>query len=139
MNSSSITIPNPSAKLEVSERSRKVAIQVSDRIGVDELSLLLMQTHHDYARDDPQVDEEGQVETLSLWYAEETLAVPQIVLELYRLAGSGLEEWSDVAVELRDLAVGSESGYVEGLFRAFSGMAQKQLEGKNRMEDPMFW
>ncbi len=79
------------------------------------------------------------MERVSLWYAEEALAVPQIVIALYRLARSGEGEWAQMAWDIRSAVVESESGCVEGLFRAFSGLAQKQLEGARRTNNPLFW
>ena len=89
--------------------------------------------------DEGSEDEDVELERAMMWYAEEALAVPQIVMAISRLSGSSEGEWSEMAADLRRELVGKEGDYVESIFRAFCGLAQKQVEGKLRLENALFW
>ena len=140
LNASTLTIPNTAVQLAVDEASRNISIHMSDRTGIDEIDCLLLTKSYDYyAVDEIEGEEEGKLDRLSYWYAAEALAVPQILVALCRLSSSGAGERAEMAVEIRSEAVEDESSFVEGLFRAFSGLAQKQLEGTRRSTDALFW
>lgn len=127
-------------RLEIDEEARKLAFQLSDLIAIDEEACLLLLNSYDRnALDDVHGDSEGKLERVSLWYAEEALAAPQIILALYRLSEHGRGEWAEMAIELRTMVVENESRYLEGLFRAFSGLAQTQVQGSRRSDDALFW
>ena len=137
LNSSTVIVPHTTAQIDIEETARQVSLRLSDRIDVDEIDcLLLVRSYDRYAVDDL---EEGKVERVALWYAEEALAVPQIVLALYGLAQSEAGDWELVAADVRAQAVEDESRYVEELFRAFSVLAQKQLKGVGRSDNAIFW
>lgn len=140
LNTSSLTIPHTSAQLGIDERSRTTALELSDRLGIDELEcLLLVKSYDRHALRDFEDEQDGDVNRVALWYAEEAEAVPQIVLALYRLSRDRDEGWAGMVAEMRQVAVGDETKYVEGLFRAFGRMAQKQLEGMRRSENAILW
>lgn len=90
--------------------------------------------------DDRAVADDGRLVRVLAWWSEETLAIAEITLNLLLLStGMGDQDWSEMAGGLRDTILEDPEQMIENLFKAFSGLAQKPLEGHRRAEYPLFW
>lgn len=140
--SSSITIPETKATLDVVKGSRKIALQLSDATEMDEVDAFIMWESYashsieDTAPGDGQSHEDALMDRLLLWYEQELLAVPQIVMALY-VPSSEPTGWEEVAADLRVQVLGEQSAYIEELFRAFSVIAQRPVESK--LSRSLYW
>ncbi|WWD21286.1 hypothetical protein CI109_105770 [Kwoniella shandongensis] len=138
LNKPSFTIPNTSVQFDVDESTRRVALKVSDVLGLDEIAAFMMAKSYLTFSVDEETDEEKMVERVILWYSEETLAVPQIALALLKLSDDE-GPLGQAAHEIRMEVMADPAKYIEGLFRAFSGLAQRDLDEKQRSSSPLFW
>jgi len=137
----SVTLPSPSTsssstsppKFDVDKASRSIALRLSDATGVNEITAFaLWKSYASHSIEDPtpqpgQTHEDAVLDRLMLWYEQELLAVPQIVMALYVPAAEPTG-WEDLAAKFRDDVLGDQAAYIEGLFRAFSTIAQKPVE-----------
>ncbi|ORX39314.1 hypothetical protein BD324DRAFT_588209 [Kockovaella imperatae] len=131
LKSNTVNVPHTSVSLDVSEKNRKLAYQLSQRADIDEVeALILYRTCN---------DEESTLDRLTLWYAEEALAAPRLVMALQRLSQRGLDEWSRIAGDVLTNIITDEAKYIETIFRAWSSVAQKPLEGVQRSDQALFW
>lgn len=83
------------------------------------------------------MDEDKVIERLLMWVAEEALAAPQIALAVLRISDDETP-LGQLAYDVRVEAIGDPEKYIEGLFRAFSGLAQREVDQKKEL-DPVFW
>jgi nuclear pore complex protein Nup188 len=106
-------------------------------------SLVLCKSYEIHSLDDDRTSaDEGRITRVLAWWSEETVAVAEIAVTVLLLGtggGSGDQDWSELAVGLRETILADPEQYIEGLFRAFSTLAQKPLEGDRRSEYPLFW
>ena len=84
-------------------------------------------------------DDDTNADRLILWYAEEALTIPRMVMALQRLSQKSIGEWSWIAAEVLANIITDEEKYIELTFRAWSNLAQKPLEGGQRSDQVMFW
>ncbi|GMK57122.1 hypothetical protein CspeluHIS016_0309620 [Cutaneotrichosporon spelunceum] len=133
LQSSSITVPDSDAKLDVDAGSCAIALRLSGKVNIDEVtSFLLWKSYAMHSLDDmPSGPAEDTVfERLLAWYEQELIAVPQIVMAL-QFAG---EELADVLKE----ATGEPGKYIEELFKAFAALAQRPIDEK-RLKRGLYW
>jgi nuclear pore complex protein Nup188 len=145
---STISIPGtvpPAPKLEVDKASRSIALRLADAAGLNELTaFLLWKSYASHSIEDTapaagQTQEDAILERLMLWYEQELLAAPQIVMALY-VPASQATGWEDLAAALRDEILGDQASYIEGLFRAFSLLAQKSVGGESdSLSRGLYW
>jgi nuclear pore complex protein Nup188 len=138
--SSAITIPHTSSTLEIDDSWRQLALKLSDRIDVDAIECyVLCQSYVAYAVDDERAGE-GKLERVMMWYAEEVEAVSGIAEAVLRLSREQEgEEWIELAEQIRAEMLPDPAKYLEGIFRAWSSLAQKPLSGNYRSEHGLFW
>ena len=84
-------------------------------------------------------DTHADLDSMTIWYADEALAIPQVVLALDRLSRRDIDPWSTVAEQVRAKIIPDDGKFIEGLFRAWAMLAQKALGGAKRSDDPLFW
>lgn len=90
--------------------------------------------------DDRATADDGRLVRVLAWWSEETLSVAEITVNLLLLGtGMGEQDWSESAGGLRDSIMEEPEQMIENLFKAFSGLAQKVLDGQRRAEYPLFW
>lgn len=136
--SSALVSSSSTAKFDVDAGSRVISLRIADETDLDEITaFLLWKSYALHSLDDPvpapgQSDEDALVERLLAWYEQELVAVPQIVMAL-QFAGDvdGLE---DVQKEI----LGDHAKYIEELFKAFAGLAQRSVDEK-RLKRGLFW
>lgn len=149
LESSSITVPRSKATLAVDADSRKVALKLADKIKVDEVScFLLFRSYQAYALDRIETERalrEGRDaevhDQLVRWYMEECVAAVQVVLAALSAPepDEDNEDVVDVATGVRDEVLQDVPAFIEGLFRAFGGLAQRRLEGYQRSHLALEW
>lgn len=140
LGASSASIPNTNSQITFDDTIRQLALKLSDRIGIDAVECILLCKSYDaYSLDSP--DEEGsKLDRLGMWYAEDVEAVSGIVLAVLRLSViPGTNPWADLVTDLRVEMLGDVSKYLEGLFRAWGGLAQKSLDSERRTHNALFW
>ncbi|KAL7421020.1 hypothetical protein Q5752_003904 [Cryptotrichosporon argae] len=127
----SLTLPRTTASFKVEAGARDISTRLADLVRVDEtVAFWFFKSYAAYSIEPalPRAGEdEALLERLQLWYEQELLAVPQIVMALY-VPPSEPTGWEQLAADLKGDILGDEASYIEGLFRAFSGLAQKQVE-----------
>lgn len=122
-------------KVEVDESTRQIALKVSDIVNVDEIeAFLITKSYLTFSVDDGS----DVADRVVLWYAEEALAVPQIALAILKLSDEE-GELGQLAHDVRTEALSEQSKHIEGLFRSFSGLAQRSLDEKQRSWNALFW
>ena len=61
-------------------------------------------------------------------------------MALQRLAtGRSEGEWTRIAAEMLGQIILDDTQYIEQLFRSWSEVAQRQLQGSQRSEEGLFW
>ncbi|WVQ93092.1 hypothetical protein IAU59_000156 [Kwoniella sp. CBS 9459] len=138
INKASITLPRTSAQLSVDEVTRKTALKVSETVNIDEISAVIIVKSYLTFSVEEETDEDVVLERALLWYAEEVLAVPQIALAVLKLSDDE-GEMGQLAHDVRMETMADPAKYIEGLFRAFSGLAQRDLGEKQRGSHALFW
>lgn len=80
-------------------------------------------------------------EGLLSWYAEETLALPEIVLRLSELAYDEEveKEWKTLGVDAQEAYWHDADACIQGLFRGWAGLATRNLGQAQRSEHALFW
>ncbi|WVQ73653.1 hypothetical protein IAR50_003233 [Cryptococcus sp. DSM 104548] len=134
----SFTLPQTQVAFTVDDNARKIALEVSDQLDMDEYAAFMAtRSYLDFSLDE-ETNEVRFVDRVVLWVAEETLAVPQIALAILKLSD---EETAlgNLAYDVRVEAIGEPEKYIEGLFRGFSVLAQKEVDEKKRKMDALFW
>lgn len=137
-----VTIPGTSATFEVDLELAKLAEHLSKRaeIGIDEAAVLCKSYELHSLDDERSSADDGRIARILAWWSEESIAVAEISTAAL-LLGSGTEEqdWGDLAASLKETLMAEPEKWIEGLFRAFSGLAQTPLSGSQRSEYPLFW
>lgn len=127
-----VQIPGTDIKMDIDAGSRSIALRISDAVNINEItSFLLWKSYTSYSVEEPtpakgKSEEDAVVDRLLLWYEQELLAVPQIVMALY-VPASQHTGWEELAAELRPDILGDQASFIESLFRAFGGLAQKPI------------
>jgi hypothetical protein len=141
----SVTIPSTNLSLPLTESSRKIASTLAERQSTSELDgFLLCESYDRYSLDaaeHAEGDQRRKVERLTLWYAEECLAVPQILVILQHLNSDGLYGLQEVANSILSEVIEDDRSFIESLFRGWGRLAQKSLDARQR-PDPgqaLFW
>jgi hypothetical protein len=138
----SITIPGTSTTFEVDDALSTVAEKLAQKadISLNE-ALVICKSYELHSLDDNRVSaDDGRLLRVLAWWSEETLAVAEITVNILLLStGVGEQDWSEIAGGLRDRIMEDSEQMIESLFKAFSGLAQKSLEGQRRAEYPLFW
>jgi hypothetical protein len=138
----SITIPGTSATFEVDDALSSLAEKLGQKADISlNDALVICKSYELHSLDDDRaVADEGRLTRVLAWWSEETLAVAEITVNLLLLStGMGDQDWSEMAGGVRDAVLEDSEQMIEKLFKAFSGMAQKSLEGQRRAEYPLFW
>lgn len=139
--SASLTIPRSSAIIEITEATKVLAGKLAERAGIlPSEAALLIKSYDVYALD--QATGSNKLERLLAWYAEEVEAVPGIVLaiqHLCKVVDKQQSAWVEMATTLREEIIPDASTFMEGLFRGWGSLAQKQIEGVQRAEESMLW
>lgn len=137
-----VTVPNTELTLEVDPASKTFAERLVKETGIDELTALMFWKSyalHSLEDVDPQPgqsEEDAVFERLLLWYEQQLLAVPQIIMALYAPAANP-KGYEEVAEDLRKDILGDQSQFIEKTFRAFSQLAQKPIDPRSTR--PLFW
>ncbi|TYJ52049.1 hypothetical protein B9479_007350 [Cryptococcus floricola] len=132
------TLPQTEVAFTVADNVRKIALEVSDLLDMNEYAAFLAtRSYLDYSLDE-ETSEERIVDRVVLWVAEETLAVPQIALAVLKLSDDETP-LGNLAYDVRVEAIGEPEKYIEGLFRGFSVLAQKEVDERKRKMDALFW
>jgi nuclear pore complex protein Nup188 len=125
-------------KFDIIESTRSLALRLAERAEIDEVdAYLLVASYKAYALEGEE--EDGLFDRVCMWYGEEVVAVGQVVMAVDKLSREELGDWSDMASRLRPEVMGDEGKYIEGLFRGWSGLAQKPLEGAKKQEQGLLW
>lgn len=136
------TIPGTSATFEVDAELAALATKLSTRarMGIED-ALIICKSYELHSLDDDRgVADDGRLARILAWWSEEAVAVAEISTTLLLLgSGFGDQDWTEVAAGIRDELMSEPEKWIEGLFRAFSGLAQKALAGNQRSEYPLFW
>ncbi|WVW79510.1 hypothetical protein I302_101479 [Kwoniella bestiolae CBS 10118] len=142
----SFPVPQSSVSIPVDPSIKSLAQRLSETTNIDEVSsYLLVKSYQTFSLDEVDLEKEEDkdriLDRLILWYSEETLAIPQIVLALLKLSNDDDSELGQLANDVRVDITGGEdtSKYVEGLFRGFSNLAQQSLSEKQRGPNALFW
>jgi nuclear pore complex protein Nup188 len=139
---SNVTIPGTSASFEVTSELESLADKLAKRADIGSTdSLVLCRSYELHSLDDDRTSADtGRLARVLAWWSEETVAVAEIVVTLLLLGtGSEGQSWTEMASSLRETVMAEPEQYLEQLFRAFSNLAQKPLEGDRRSEYPLFW
>lgn len=137
-----VTVPGTELTLEVDPASKAFAERLVKETGIDELTALMFWKSyalHSLEEVEPQPgqsEEDAVFERLLLWYEQQLLAVPQIIMALYAPAANP-KGYEEVAEEMRKDILGDQSQFIEKTFRAFSQLAQKPIDP--RSPRPLFW
>jgi nuclear pore complex protein Nup188 len=137
-----VTIPGTSATFEADDALKTLAEKLATKadISVEDASVVCKSYELHSLDDDRAVADDGRLTRVLAWWSEETVAMAEITVNLLLLgSGTGEHDWSEMAAGLRDMIVADPEQMIEKLFRAFSGLAQKPLEGNHRAEYPLFW
>ncbi|WVQ81393.1 hypothetical protein IAT38_003517 [Cryptococcus sp. DSM 104549] len=136
----SFTLPHTSAQYTVDEATRKLALKVSDAMGLDEIGAFLATRSYMEFSTDGEMGEEDMLERIKRWAAEETLAVPHLALEILKRSEQE-DELGQLAYDVKMVAMKNTAAYIEGLFRAFSVQAQKEVDTQYERgaDDAVFW
>lgn len=137
-----VTIPGTAATFEVDAELAKLASQLASRTGcsIDDACALCKSYELYSLDDDRRVADDGRLARILAWWSEETVAVAEIAVNVLVLgAGLGEQDWGDMAAGVREILMEDPEKWIEGLFRAFSALAQKPLEGSQRSDYPLFW
>nr|ODO03849.1 nuclear pore complex protein Nup188 [Cryptococcus depauperatus CBS 7855] len=138
LNKDTFTLPRTDVTFVVDDTTRQLAIRLSDALNIDEIgAFLTTKSYLTYSLDEDTQDDKI-LDRLMLWVAEESLAAPQIALAALRLSNDE-GTLGQLAYDVKIEAIGSPTDYIEGLFRAFSGLAQRELKTREREQDPLFW
>lgn len=138
----SITIPGTTATFEVDDALSALAEKLGQKTDISlNDSLIICKSYELHSLDDDRaVADDGRLPRVLAWWSEEMLAVADITVNILLLgSGVGEQDWSEMAVGLRDAIMAEPEQMIEHLFRAFSGLAQKPLESHQRAEYPLFW
>ncbi|WVF65419.1 hypothetical protein IAT40_000146 [Kwoniella sp. CBS 6097] len=138
INKPSFTLPRTSAQFTIDQVTRNTVIKLSETVNIDEVSAFIIVKSYLTFSVEEETDEEVILERALLWYAEEVLAVPQIALAVLKLSDDE-GEMGQLAHDVRTETMVDPAKYIEGLFRAFSGLAQKDLGEKQRGPNALFW
>ncbi|WWC72961.1 uncharacterized protein I206_106925 [Kwoniella pini CBS 10737] len=143
---STFTLPYSEVQFTVNEKTRSLSNKFSEILNIDEVSsYLIISSYHTFSIDEAKEDEEESVslERILLWYSEEVLALPQIILTLLKLSNDNdmnSTSLGDLAAGFIDDIIGEDtSSYIENLFRNFSILAQRNLSDKQRGPTALFW
>ncbi|ORY28766.1 hypothetical protein BCR39DRAFT_533736 [Naematelia encephala] len=134
-------IPNSTVKISTQSSTRNLALKLSSRVDVDEVTAyLLVSSYERYSVGDVGVggSEAEELDRVVLWWEEETLAIPQIVGLLIRLSESENEEWRTLGMELRGEILQDGPGFIEKTFRAWGALARRTVQGRER-DHALFW
>lgn len=100
---------------------------------------IMCKSYNDYSMDeDKALKDIGRLDRMLAWWDEELVAVVELTTAILRL-GNYDTDWAEVVSDIRDSILSDPAAYIEGIFRAFSGLAQKQLDGSKRSNSPLFW
>ncbi|WRT69208.1 uncharacterized protein IL334_006192 [Kwoniella shivajii] len=142
---SSFTLPHSSVTVQVDEPTRSLALRLSDRLGIDEISsFMLVKSYQTFSLDEVDLDKaeaeekDHILERIILWYSEEVVATPQIVLAILKISDDE-GELGQLANDVRIEVIDDTSKYIEGAFRAFSNLAQRDLHDGERGVHALFW
>jgi hypothetical protein len=145
---SSVTISD-NVVLQVTESSRQLATVLANTAGVSPVEAYIVAAGYEsYTLQGGSGGKgKGREEGLLSWYAEECLALPDIVLLLVDLAygeageeeGEIMEEWKTLAVDTQEAYWADADQYIQGLFRGWAGLATRQLGQAQRKEHALFW
>ncbi|OCF35692.1 nuclear pore complex protein Nup188 [Kwoniella heveanensis BCC8398] len=138
INKASFTLPRTSAQFTTDEVTRSTALKLSETVDIDEISAFTIVRSYLTFSVEEETDEDVILERALLWYAEEVLAAPQIALAVLKLSDDE-GEMGQLAYDVRTETMSDPAKYIEGLFRAFSGLAQKDLGEKQRGPNALFW
>ncbi|WWC63886.1 uncharacterized protein I303_106491 [Kwoniella dejecticola CBS 10117] len=142
----SFSLPYSEVQFSVDEKTRSLAAKLTEILNINEISsYLLISSYDTFSINELTEDDEQDMilERVLLWYSEEILALPQIILTLLKLSND-----NDIKqTSLGDLASGfvvdiigeDTSAYIESLFRNFSMLAQRSLDDKQRGSTSLFW
>ncbi|WVR08972.1 hypothetical protein IAU60_006031 [Kwoniella sp. DSM 27419] len=131
-------LPHTNVRYTVEQPAGRLAQRLSDLVDIDQVSaFMLVRSYQVFGLED-ETDEERIFDRVLGWYTEEVLAIPQIALAILRLAEEQTR-LGDVAQRVRDLTIPEPAKYIEGLFRAFSGLAQSELPEKQKGTTSLFW
>lgn len=137
-----ITIPGTSVTFEADADLVRLADQLCTRAQIhQDEAVALCKSYEQYSLDDSRgVADDGRIARILAWWSEEAVAVAEISTTVL-LLGSGTEDqsWGDLAAGIRDTLMSDPEKWIEGLFRAFSGLAQTALTGAQRSEYPLLW
>lgn len=139
---SNVTIPGTSASFEVTAELETLSDKLAKRADISVTdALVLCRSYELHSLDDDRTSaDDGRLARVLAWWSEETVAVAEISTTLLILGtGSEDQDWSEIASGLRETIMVEPEQYLEQLFRAFSTLAQKPLEGDRRSEYPLFW
>jgi len=138
----SITIPGTATTFEVDDALSAVAEKLAQKADISlNDALVICKSYELHSLDDDRASaDDGRLVRVLAWWSEETLAVAEITVNILLLStGVGEQDWSEMAGGLRDRIMEDSEQMIESLFKAFSGLAQKSLEGQRRAEYPLFW
>ncbi|WWC91063.1 uncharacterized protein L201_006004 [Kwoniella dendrophila CBS 6074] len=140
----SFVLPQTSITLRIEEAIRSLAVKLSDTLDINEISsLLIVKSYQTFSLDEIDIEKEEDkdkiVNRIILWYSEEVLALPQIVLAILKISDDH-SDLGQICNDLRIELIGDDtSKYIEGLFRGFSNLAQQSLTDKQRGSNALFW
>jgi hypothetical protein len=138
----SITIPGTSTTFEVDDALSTLAEKLAQKADISlNDALIICKSYELHSLDDDRASaDDGRLVRVLAWWSEETLAVAEITVNILLLStGVGEQDWSEMSGALRDKIMEDPEQMIESLFKAFSGLAQKSLEGQRRAEYPLFW
>jgi nuclear pore complex protein Nup188 len=138
----SITVPGTSATFEVDDDLSSLAEKLAQKADISlNNSLVICKSYELHSLDDDRsIADDGRLARVLAWWSEETLAVAEITVTLLLLgSGTGNQDWSELGAGLRELIMVDPEQMIESLFKAFSHLAQKPLDGQRRSEYPLFW
>jgi hypothetical protein len=138
----SITIPGTSTTFEVDDALSTLAEKLAQKADISlNDALIVCKSYELQSLDDDRASaDDGRLVRVLAWWSEETLAVAEITVNILLLStGVGEQDWSEMSGGLRDRIMEDPEQMIESLFKAFSGLAQKALEGQRRAEYPLFW
>jgi len=137
-----ITIPGTTATFEVDDALSSIAEKLAQKADISmNDALVICKSYEMHSLDDDRATaDDGRLVRVLAWWSEETLSVAEITVNLLLLGtGMGEQDWSESAGGLRDSIMEEPAQMIENLFKAFSGLAQKALDGQRRAEYPLFW
>jgi hypothetical protein len=138
----SITVPGTSTTFDVDDALSTLAEKLAQKADISlNDALIVCKSYELHSLDDDRASaDDGRLVRVLAWWSEETLAVAEITVNILLLStGVGEQDWSEMSGGLRDRIMEDPEQMIESLFKAFSGLAQKSLEGQRRAEYPLFW